>query len=691
MHQPIYREPGSQRLLLPWVRLHALKDYLDMPLMAAANPRVKTTFNLVPSLIDQIDLYLQGGTDPHLELTRISAQQLRRDQKQEILSTFFCAHIKNMIEPHERFAGLYYKAQDSPNQDILPDLFSSEEIRDLQVWSNLAWVDPMFRMEQPLAMLFDKGKQFTEEDKQLFLNWQTKHLARIVPTYQKLYAEGKIDVSFTPYFHPILPLLCDTDSAREAMPDAQLPKTRFAHPEDAEVHIKRSLTKFSELFGQPMVGMWPSEGSVSEQVGDIAQRLGLSWIASDEEVLFQSLHKSGISGARFGQFTVYQLPNGLKMFFRDHGLSDKIGFVYSGWEPERAVDDFIRSLLELRNRFETELDNVVVPVVLDGENAWEYYREDAKPFLELLYKRLNDEPLLRCVTMREAAQSIPAQPLPRLFAGSWISHNFRVWIGHHEDKRAWDLLSEARTAVVEAAASGIMAQEQIAKAWEQVYIAEGSDWCWWYGDEHRGQDNASFDLIYRRHLAAIYHAIGRGTPPHLNEPIYQSGSRVKLQLPEGHITPDIDGRITFFYEWAGSGQLTTGNTGGAMHRVDRHIESIRFGYDADFVYFCIDIIDAKALRTVPNLSFQFDLTGEANQTFDFPVLIAPIEQSGNRFAFVDVAEFAVRRSALWPSGHGQLKVVVSILSGQEKIDMCPGTEPLIFTVPELSREVFWPV
>jgi alpha-amylase/alpha-mannosidase (GH57 family) len=446
MHQPDYREPLSNRMVMPWVRLHALKDYLDMPLMATRYDDIKTTFNLVPSLLDQIDLYLNGGTDPHLDLSRKNAAELSEDDRYQILQTFFSANPSTMIQPHRRYRELYHKAKDNLAERVLPALFSSEEIRDLQVWSNLAWVDPVFKSEEPLKTLLAKGKHFTEEEKNKLLDWQIELMKRIVPAYRDLLQQGKIDISFTPYYHPILPLLCDTDIAKEATPKIKLPEKRFVHPEDAKKQIAMSAEKFESLFDRKMTGMWPSEGSVSEEVARLMMEAGVEWIATDEEILLNSLKKSGVAAGDHPIHTVYEYGPGLKIFFRDHLLSDRIGFVYSGMRAERAIGDFISNVHKIRENLADRLDTSVIPVILDGENAWEYFPDDGYEFVNKFYEQIHKDPLIETVTMSEAARSVPARKLKSLFAGSWINHNFRIWIGHPEDNAAWDVLSQTRVA-----------------------------------------------------------------------------------------------------------------------------------------------------------------------------------------------------------------------------------------------------
>jgi len=681
-------------MAMPWVRLHALKDYLDMPLTAAAQPGVKVTFNLVPSLLDQIDIYLAGGTDRHLELSRMAAGELSADLKLELLGSFFSANPTQMINPYRRYKQLYAKYRggaDSPQ--TLVGLFSSQELRDLQVWSNLVWIDPMFRKEPLVKALFEKERNFTEEDKIVLLDWQLTLLARIVPTYRDLQEQERIEVSFTPYYHPILPLLCDTESAKEALPSLPMPRARFAHPEDAETQIHLSVEKYREIFGRDMRGMWPSEGSISEDALRLIIRHGITWSASDQEVLEQSLDKSGMSRHGCPIHRVYEFGPGLKLFFRDHALSDRIGFVYSTWEPKRAVADFMGHLKQLRQIYKDQLDQVVIPIVLDGENAWEYFPDDASEFLGLFYEALAEAPDVDTVTMSEACRTLPAVTLPRIFAGSWINHNFRIWIGHREDNTAWDLLSRTRRDLVTFQHDHPeYDRARLDSAWQQIYVAEGSDWCWWYGDEHRGPSNEDFDRIFRQHLIAVYELLGLDIPFDHLRPIFESAETVAITYPDGLITPTIDGRLTHFYEWSGSGQFDCAKSGGSMHKVERHLQAVFFAYDRERVYIRLDFRFVDEIDLLPELKTVLKCLVPDKPAREITVSRGQSEEPGfYRCVFGNVAEVAVARDALWPAGFGRLGLRVLLLEGGRKLEEWPEHQPLEFEVPESRQEMFWPL
>ncbi len=694
MHQPNYQEPGSARMVLPWVRLHATKDYLDMLLLAGRYENLKVTFNLVPSLIDQFQLYIDGGTDPHLELSRIAAADLTPKQKREILGSFFSANQTHMIEPYERYLELYRKCGGNSEQPVLSELFSNEEMRDLQTWSNLVWVDPMFRSEEPVKALFDQGRHFSEQQKHALLDWQIDLIGRVMPAHQDLFAQGRVDISFSPYYHPILPLLCDTRVALEAMPNMELPGRSFRHPEDAEAQIRMSIQKFESIFGTQMAGMWPSEGSVSEEVADILIRMGIKWIATDEGILHHSLSRSGLDRAANPIHTVYEYGPGLKLFFRDHALSDRIGFVYSGWDADRSVSDFVGHLKRIRSLCLDRIDQAVVPVILDGENAWEYFPDDGHEFLSELYRHLDEDPLIETVTMSEAAADIEPRQLKALFAGSWINHSFRIWIGHPEDNEAWDLLAEARDTLVEfEAGNPDFSREQIEAAWKQVLIAEGSDWCWWYGDEHRNSGNEQFDRIFRGHLASVYELLGLEPPFRLQRPIYRAGPSLKAVQPDALLTPKIDGRLTHFYEWAGAGYFDCLRAGGAMHRVDNCISRIHFGFDHQRFYIRLDFVNRNSLDLIKSPLFEFVfLTPEP--------LHLVIDASGARtdgpavghyeFCLGESLELAVERKWLWSREHGSLGLAVTLRDGQSVVESWPESEPIKLDVAQKNKEMFWP-
>ncbi len=621
MHQPYYKDLVSGLMQMPWVRLHGIKDYYDMPAILDAFPSIRQTFNLVPSLIAQIQDYVQGGTsDTFLEWSRYPAADLGKEEKVAILKNFFMANWERMIRVHPRYLELLVQRGSRVSDRELERIagyFTAQDFLDLQVWFNLAWFDPMFQKDDPMVremVLKDRG--YTESEKLALLERQRDILAQIVPVYKRLQEKDQIELSTSPFYHPILPLLCDTDIAKMATPHAPLPLRRFTHPEDAIVQVKRAVAFHADAFGRPPRGMWPSEGSVSEALLPILTDAGIQWLATDDEILRESMalegspETTGWMGRRDSFARPYWVESEgrrLAAVFRDHALSDRIGFVYAHWQAQDAVEDFIARLHAVRKEVTDEPGPRIVSIILDGENAWEHYKNDGHDFFNRLYERLSEEPLLPTTTVGAFLdQHPPERTLHRLFAGSWIGHNFLIWIGHEEDNQAWDLLTRAREALVEASSEeSSLDPSVLARAWEELYIAEGSDWCWWYGGQHFGM-LAEFDELYRKHLSNIYTLIGRDIPDELHISILRREKYEKPTREEvGFINPEIDGRVTDYFEWLSAGVYDVDKTGGAMHRTDRVLSRVYYGFDLVNLYFRLDCLQDLNEAESKDLEFYF--------------------------------------------------------------------------------------
>ncbi|MEW5766303.1 MAG: glycoside hydrolase family 57 protein [bacterium] len=530
MHQPYYKDNFSGRCILPWVRLHGIKDYYDMAAILEEYPQIHQTFNLTPSLMEQIEGYLEGKTeDDHLCLSRKPASKLNKDDKRFILDSFFMAHWDNMVRVHPRYRELLERrGEDAGGREKALKEFSVQDFRDLQVWFNLAWFDPFFKTrDETIKALIEKDRNFTEADKRAVLEKQMEVMARILPIYQKLQEAGQIEVSVTPYYHSILPLLCDTDITLRAMPEAPLPRNRFVHPEDAEIQVEAAISYYKKHFNRPPRGMWPAEGSVSEAIIPMMAKRGINWIATDEAILANTLKNSpDFSEFSFHvKFQPYRIRIGeyqIDCIFRDTTLSNLLSFEYWQWDTEEAVADLMGRLHVIRKIVNNFPGDHLVAIIMDGENAWEYYENDGWDFLGLLYQKLSADLWIKTVTASEYLKDHPpAETLPRLFPGSWINNNFKIWIGHEEDNTAWNYLYAARQALVkfEQEAKGQADQKAREQAWQEIYIAEGSDWCWWYGEEHGSYNDREFDLLFRTHLMNVYRLIGQEIPTYLSQPI----------------------------------------------------------------------------------------------------------------------------------------------------------------------------
>jgi len=592
MHQPFYKDLVTGEYVLPWVRLHAIKDYYDIAAILDDFPYIKQTFNLVPSLLEQLEDYV-GGTamDKHLRLTLKDPSALTHEEKVFMLQNFFMANWDTMVKPYKRYFELLLKRGRFVSLEEIKAVarrFSDPELMDLQIWFTLTWFGHISKSRDPdIKRLLDKGRDFSPEDKSMLLSKQRQLMGKVIPKYKELWNKDQIELTVTPYYHPILPLLVDTNSAKDAVPGIALPEQRFRHPEDAKYQINEAVSYMEKLFGKRPEGMWPSEGSVSEAIIPLVAGAGIKWIATDEEILAMSFgRKAGQRLASHELFKPYVLEReggNLNIIFRDHALSDLIGFVYSKWNPRDAAADFISHLKGIRSSLPDDGNRYLVSIILDGENAWEYYRNNGWDFLSELYTMLSSDKQIRTTRVIDfLRENPPSDRLHSLFSGSWINHNFRIWIGHSEDNKAWDYLNAARLALDNSKTIDPL-------AWKELYISEGSDWCWWYGDDHSSDNDETFDQLYRKHLKNIYHLINRPAPNYLDFPIKQLAALKPSREPVDLITPVLDGEVTNFYEWLSAGYFDIGKLKGAMHQAETLIKGIYYGFDVLSLHLRLDM------------------------------------------------------------------------------------------------------
>ncbi len=603
MHQPYYYDPLKNKFMLPWVRLHATKDYLDMLLILKKFPEIKVTFNLVPSLLKQIREYEQGVTDIFFEHSLIRAEDLTLEQRVFILDNFFLANWETMIRPFPRYRELLEKrGKTYGDLESIAKKFTSQEIRDIQLLFNLVWIDPLHREEDSLLKdIQKKGMNFSEEEKDYVLEKHLQILRKIIPTYREMANSGQIEISLSPFYHPILPLIYDNYKARECMPWVILPENHFRAPEDAEAQIKRAIKFFEETFQFQPKGMWPSEGAVSEEVLSLIKSSGIQWVATDEDILAKSLGISLRAGEKLlNPETLYCPYNfeGLNIFFRDRILSDLIGFVYSNWDAHKATEDFVARVKEAP-------ENSLISIILDGENAWEYYKNDGLDFLNNLYYKIQREKNIRTVTFSEYLSNYSdIKPLRKVFPGSWINANFSIWIGHEEDNLSWDYLYKVRNDLINFQREN--PHIDMSEAWEAIYICEGSDWNWWYGDEHYTETKDVFDEIYRHNLMNIYIKIRKESPAFLEIPISKKMKEIKPELePRGFIYPKIDGKITGYFEWLEAGKFSLKRLGGSMHKSEGLLSELYYGFNKKFLYVRLD--PHCSLKEFKNLKFNIQI------------------------------------------------------------------------------------
>ncbi len=699
MHQPQYRDPSSGRYVLPWTRLHALKDYWGMVRVLEEFPRVHATFNLVPSLGAQLEEYASGQFhEPWFDLAYRPADKLTAEDKAEILLRAFQVNRENLMSRWPRFVELFEWAQTAGDSAV--STFAPRDWRDLQLLSQLAWTDEEWLAKDPvITRLSKKGANFTERDKEQLRAKQLELMASVLPEYRKAAASGQVELSTTPFYHPILPLLCDTDIARVANQWTPLPQPPFRNPGDAREQLARARQYHERVFGQAPTGLWPSEGSVSDQALGIAAEMGFRWFATDEGVLGRTLNIG------FGRDTAGVPDNAPRLYsplrvrwgehemvglFRDHYLSDLIGFVYSRMDASAAAEDLHRRIRAIGERVPLKRP-LTVSIILDGENAWEYFPQAGREFLRQFYGRIENDADIRALTVSEAIAAAGEIPtVDHIFPASWISANFDVWIGHSEDVTAWELLREAREFYAQAAnhrakgASNAPTEQQLAAAYESVLAAEGSDWCWWYGPEHSSANDAEFDALYRKHLTEIYLALGAEAPDSLAEPIKRRPERAVVAVPAAYLQVQVDGRESSYFEWLGAGLYSTDRRSGTMHGRSYFLHELRYGFNEEYFYVRVDpFVEALAelrdcefrvtlrageeLRVVARLE-EGRLAGYLMESKDF-CLLGPDEMVV--VAFDKILEVAIAKKMVTLMGRSSVMLSAALWEGGLPVDVLP--------------------
>jgi alpha-amylase/alpha-mannosidase (GH57 family) len=709
-HQPYYPDDVGRENPMPWVRLHGVKDYYGMALHLLEVPEMRCTINLVPSLLHQLRGYTErNASDRCLDVSRVAAGSLRQDDALFLLDNFFHANVETMIRPHHRYYDLYQR-RGLYRQSALDVLkkFQERDIRDLQVWFNLAWIHPLaFERDAELREIRAKGRYFTEEDKQRVLAKHLEILQQVIPLHRELAARGQVELTTTPFYHPILPLLLDKRLTRESQPDARLPRHSAGYLEDADLHVQRAVAFHAEVLGAPPRGMWPAEGSVCQPMLPLLARHGIRWIATDEEILSQSTHGFVTRDARGfvknpeHMYRAYQVgtPGAeLGIVFRDHALSDLIGFHYQRGDGATCAADFLEKLQAIGQSVSGS-EPALVTVILDGENCWEHYPGGGVSFLRNLYNLATTTRGVAPVRLGDHLERHPPRTaLPHLFAGSWINHNFDIWIGYDEDNTAWDLLHQTREHLRQRQAQGFVSETKLREAWEEIYIAEGSDWFWWYGPHHSSPQDGLFDYLFRKHLQNVYLILGEPAPPELSRPINRRSLKPIHSQPVSFLEVHIDGKRRPI-EWMGAGRYTVQNERGTMAMVTPGlIKEVLFGFTPDHLLVRVDC-EGNATRALdrfdtlrlvciepPRYELVIHHPGRGSQSVTFTRNGATVENADVRAAVDQVAEFRVPFDLLGVTVDQPVQFYVEILEGSQSRDRAPRDATIALTRPSRDFE-----
>jgi len=713
MHQPLYREPATGEYLLPWVRLHATRAYNDMAAMLERHERVRCTVNFTPVLLEQLDDYVQGtARDRFLELTARPPRDLTLDERAGVLASFFMVSWEREVKPVPRYWELLQKrGRDIRQVDLgsAAERFGDDELGDLQVLFNLAWMGFAAReQDEGVRELVRKGRDYTREDAAYLLAAQQRILEGVVPRWKRLAERGQVELSTTPYHHPILPLVCDSDAAARALPGIPLPP-RFSRPDDARWHVREAMASHARRFGRPPAGMWPAEGSVSPEALEILAAEGVGWAASDEAVLLRSLPPDAArTRALYRPWKVHAGGGGeIPMLFRDRGLSDLIGFTYAKTPAPEAVADFALRLASVGDAWKREMQEgpATAGVFLDGENAWEHYPNSGREFLDGLYRALAGEPAVETVTMAEAVANAPVPTLARIHSGSWIEASYRIWIGHREDRLAWTALAKARDALGAKEKNGDVPPEALERARQHLYAAEGSDWYWWYGEDFSTELAAEFDSLFRGHIVKACELIRTAPPFEVLTPIKKVGAasgleNKPLREPTQLIHPVMDGRDPTYFEWQGAGQYRPGQHRGSMFGGSQAFNVLYYGFDHENLYLRLDPAESpeRSAEVASQLRVML-LAADRLVQVDLDVArdgeARPGRKDGaalGRSAFLQVLEAALPFAPLGlESGH-EVAIAVQVMRGEVEVERLPRYGYLALEVPSADFErIHWRV
>jgi len=540
MHQPEYRDLSSGEYKQPWTYLHAIKDYADMAAHLEAVPAARAVVNFVPILLEQIDDYARQ-VENHLNnkeavkdelLQLLDKPVLPRDPNvcKRLIKNCLRVNRTTVVDRFPAYKALAKIADWACKHESALGYLSEQFLADLVTWYHLAWLGEFVRRNDlRVKRLVEKGGNFTTQDRSELMQVIGELLTGLLGRYRKLADRGQIELSMTPYAHPIAPLLLSIDSTKQAMPDAPMPLLpQYPGGEErARRHIVHGIKVFERYFGFKPSGCWPAEGGVSEAALKLFDEYGFKWAATGESVLRHSLHHHGcsIKGMECrGPHQAYQLEGqSIRCFFRDDGLSDLVGFNYSSWHADDAVANLVEHLENIADHCK-DLPGGMASIILDGENAWEYYPENGYHFLSALYKKLAEHSRIELTTFTDFVDAkLPTGQLNGLVAGSWVYGSFSTWIGDADKNRGWDMLGDAKRCFDKVIAGGRLSQAQLDAAEQQLFVCEGSDWFWWFGDYNSAESVSDFEQLYRMHLARLYELLGEEPPEYLQH-VFTHGS-----------------------------------------------------------------------------------------------------------------------------------------------------------------------
>lgn len=675
MHQPTYWDPRISKFRYPWVFLHNARHYHMMGRIARDHPETAMAFNFTPVLIEQMEHYIENGPkdDRLLEALLHPAADLDELQRELVLDHAFKLHLPTMVHPFPRYKQLHALIGDEPltrqRARITP-----QDLLDLQTLYLITWCGIPLANSDPVKSLIEKGKDFTEEDKASVFQAMLEAMRETLPLFKELQDRGQIEMTTTPYYHPILPLLIDTASARESRHDVDIGEIDFRFPDDARWHVNAAIEMHRKHFGSAPRGMWPAEGSVSDGALQLMAEQGIEWAGTDEGVLGKSIGKFLVPAEQ--KYRPHRFQNSdLWVYFRDREMSDRVGFVYSGWEPKKGAEDVIARLLQARDHLGDRASEHCYTIILDGENPWEYYPDSGLGFLNHLYHLLANTEGLKsvrfCDHRREAATP---SSLAHVVPGSWIDANFDTWIGCPEKNHAWKVLTASR--------KELALQAPDAQPSRDIYGAEGSDWFWWLGPGHDTPYESSYENLFRLQLKTGLEAAGvkppsilEATAPLMPSPVYQ---------PPLHLSsPPVDGKQGGYYDWLAAGFFKA--TEGSYHRTQRNFEVLRFAVDRWSLYLRLEgeLGNLGAADDGQEGTTELQIEIQAEETFTFRFRSGELSgPDGARACLDEVLELQIDFEPLGLKPGTPFKIAAVLVEGDHTLDRLPQSGHVTLLCPD---------
>ena len=593
MHQPVYEIEGTY--LMPWARLHAVKDYLDMVLILEKYPKLKLNFDVVPALMDTIVDYVQGKHDIHSELSVSDVYNMSEDEKAFVINNFFTPKFETMIFRSKNYENLYQKR--FSKETCTSEDFSEQEISDLMALFNLVWIDSVHYSRYPrLQELWDKQYNYSIEDRIEIINIHRQIIDEIIPTYKKYIAEGRIEMTTSAYYHSILPILIDLKtSTKSTMTTEGLPPN-WNLIEDARAQIRKALDRVEEIMGTRPKGFWPPELCLGPKTLEIFAKEGIEWTISDEGILSDSIKFDFVRDFKGNLNDPYHLlkvyeyntkNSPVDIIFRDRSIANLINFEYADVDSKMASNDLYKKIKVIQSKLLVSPDDThLLTIALDGENCWENYQNDGNEFLNNIYSYIENDDTLETVLITDYIKKDKhKKELNKIYSGSWIDKTFQYWIGESTKNKAWSYLKETRD-VYEDFSKNNKDHPKLKTAYRELMIAEGSDWFWWYGEPNNSGQDYVFDYMYRERLKNVYLALGLEPPQHLNETLI-----TKVEVPFKHptqpISPRMDGLLGSYDDWQHSGNINM--LDGPVFRENKSVEKIYFGCDQNNVYFRLQV------------------------------------------------------------------------------------------------------